>query len=619
MSQSWRLKTVEVDNTEKATVSTPIVGATVILSPKGPRIFTRFNKGDTQGILNTFGYPSKDYPSIQDALDIINKCSMYIASPYKGGTYGGVFVTKTGTVPFGANGVSSKEISDYDTVAYSNQIGIGDGSTTQFTYVIPHAEKYKATSIKISLNGTAQTTTATAGTGSETITATGVSGTLITDKTSENLGKLSLTFSSAPTSGTTIGITYNMNLSDTYFVLFDKDMQEDDLQVQVKGVNDDNGHLESFDIYVSRYNPINLEYEELINSPFHVGLSDTSKDSYGDNIYIENVFGDNQNLFTPHVVTSVLSTFVDDGTMVNLEGGSRGTTPTGSDIATIYDELIDTSKFQIKFCMDATNKAEVIAKYENLRNNYQKRCRFVYCTDDVSGETIKDSPTTYNFGITANRGMYQYCLNWGTHVDIYQGNNFKCSNMGLICGRLVDAMNNGYGLASAWIDENGVGGILGSSITKLSQEGTSEDILEELDNLNFNPVVNDYNYGPMITGWRTRQVRKTVFSNIPQSSLADAIIEAIEREVMPGRVGKLIDEASFSVVRTGINAILNTYSNFFEDYYVWCDAENNPPETRELEQLRITVGVVFKNIARQVILSFVTYRNGTNVEVELKE
>ena len=113
MGQSWRIKTVEKDNTEKALTSTPIVGAIGIISPKGPNTFTRFNKGDTQGILNTFGYPSKDYPTIQDALDIVSSCSMWVASPYKNGTYGGVFVTKAGTIAFN-QGVSTKEITDYD-------------------------------------------------------------------------------------------------------------------------------------------------------------------------------------------------------------------------------------------------------------------------------------------------------------------------------------------------------------------------------------------------------------------------------------------------------------------------------------------------------------------------
>ena len=302
--------------------------------------------------------------------------------------------------------------------------------------------------------------------------------------------------------------------------------------------------------------------------------------------------------------------------MVNLSGGSRGETVEGSDIANIYTQLVDTSKYQIKFCVDPTCNSEVITQFETLRNNYQKRCRFLYCTPNVDGATIVSSPSTYNFGITANRGMYQYCLNWGIHKDIYQGNDFKCSNMGLIGGRLVDALNAGTG-CPAWIDENGVGGILGSSITKLSQEGTSEDVLEELDDLNFNAVVNDYNYGPMIVGWRTRQVKKSVYSNIPQSSLADTIIESVEKDVLPNRIGKLIDEGSFSIVRTSIDSIISTYSNFLEDYYIWCDSDNNTSETINNEQLIVTVGIVFKNYARTILFTFTAYKNGVDVEEEM--
>ena len=617
MAQSWRLKTVEKDNTEKSNVETPIMGATVIVAPKGANTFVKFNKGDTQGVINNFGYPSKDYPSIQDALDIVSKCTMYIASPYKGGTYGGVFVTKSmGTIPFN-QGVSTKEISDYSTVNFNNSVGIGDGTKTTFTYTIDYIEKYKAETLTLSLGGTDHPINLTpSGDGKKEI-ITDNSETVIIDTGSElNLetGELTLVFTSAVTNGTTISIGYDMDMSDTYFVLFDKNMQEDDLQIQVTASKDVDG---AFEIVVARYDPVQLDYVQVNGSPFIVGLSDTSKDTYGDNIYIENIFGDNQQLFTAHVVTSIVDGFHDDEGMVNLSGGSRGLEIDGSDIATLYDQLKDTSKYQIKFCMDATVSSEVVSKFEELRTSYQKRCRFIYGTQDVSGQTIVENPSTYNYGITANRGMYQYCLHWGIHKDVYQGNDFKCSNIGLIAGRNYDAMNAGYAYAPAWIDENGVGGILGSQILKLSQESTSEDILEELDNLNFNAVVNDYNYGAMIVGWRTRQVKKTVLSNIPQSSLQDQLIEQIEKQVLPSRIGKIIDESTYSVVRSGCNNIISGYAQYLEDYYVWCDSENNTPQTRENEQLIVTIGVSYKNFARTILLTFTCYKNGLDVKEEM--
>lgn len=613
MAQSWRIKTVEVDKTDKTTTSTPIVGATVIVSPKGPKKFARFNQGDTQGILNTFGYPSKDYPSIQDALDIVQKCTMFVASPYKGGAYGGVFVTKTGTIPFN-KGVTEKEFTDYSNIEFTDEVAVSDGTTLTYEYTIKNISRYIAESISIYIDGTKLTTTISTEDDVETITETSETPTLDTGCTlNTTTGVLTLKTTAPLANNTEISIEYNVDLSDTYFVLFDKDMQEDDVKVQIKLSTDND---DAFDISVYRFDPITLEYDEVSNSPFLVGLSETSRDTYGDNIFIENIFNENQTLFDVHVVTSLIDGFTNDVTAVKLNGGSRGDTPDGADIASIYDQLVDTSKYQLSFCVDGTCNAEVVAKYENLRNNYQKRCRFIYPTADVTGDEIVESPTTYNYGVTANRGMYQYCMTWGIHVDAYQGNNFKCSNMGLIAGRIVDALNAGTG-CPAWIDENGVGGILGASITRLSKEGSSEDVLHQLDDLCFNPVVNDFTYGPMIVGWRTRQVKKTIYSNIPQSSLADTIIQQIENQILPNRIGKIIDESSYSIVRNGINEILSPYSRFLEDSYVWCDATNNPPETRNREELVVTVGVVFKNYARTVLFTFTAYKNGVSVQEEM--
>lgn len=617
MAQSWRLKVSEKDYTDKSNIETPIIGAIGIISPKGPKTFTRFNQGDTQGVLNTFGYPSKDYPMIQDALDIVQKCTMWIASPYKGGAYGGVFVTSKGTIPFN-QGVSTKEISDYSAVNFTNLVGVGDSILQTFTYTIKDIDRYVAESLTLNVGGTAHAITITTSDTTETI-SDGEEGILDSGCTLDtSTGILTLVFKNALSDGTTISIGYTMDMSDTYFVLFDKNMQEDDLEVKVVKSEDVDG---AFEITVARYNPVELEYIDVNGSPFLAGLSETSKDTYGSNIYIENIFGENQQLFDAHVINSEVDDFTNDTTMVKVAGGSRGTEVTATDVASVYDALQDTSKYQIKFCVDPTCSSDVATKYLELRNNYQKYCRFIYGCANVDGATIIESPTTYNYGITANRGMYQYCLHWGIHQDLYQGNDFLCSNMGLIAGCNYDAMNAGYAHVPAWLpDESNVSGILGSAITKLSKEGTSETVLEQLDNINFNAVVNDYNYGAMIVGWRTRQVKKTVYSNIPQSSLADELIDRIVKEVLPPRIGKIIDNSSYSLVTMGCNSILNQYAQYLEDYYVWCDDENNTPETKENEQLVVTVGLVYKNFSRTILLNFVAFRNSNvSVEERLKE
>ena len=190
--------------------------------------------------------------------------------------------------------------------------------------------------------------------------------------------------------------------------------------------------------------------------------------------------------------------------------------------------------------------------------------------------------------------------------------------MGLITGKLVNVLENGGGVP-AWIDEgNGVGGILGSSITRLSKTATESE-LQQLDTLGFNPVVYDNQYGPMIVGWKTRSLKKNVYSSIGQSSLADTLIKLIETSVLPSRIGKLIDEASYSAVRMGCNEILNTYSEFLEDYYVLFDSSNNTGETLNAQKLIVSVGVVFRSYSEVVQFSFVSYRNGITVEEEIKK
>lgn len=612
MSTSWRIETKLVDRTDITPTSDTIIGATVIKAPKGKRTFTFFNKGDTSGIINVFGYPSKEYPSIQDALDIINKCSMWIASPYKNGKYGGVFVTKKGTVPF-VNGVTSKEApSDLSKVECDVTVGITDGTPTVESEIADSA-RVDLTTFKLYVNDTNLEVTLTQVEGTSVYTITDANSVLAEGSQLDiSTNEIALNFTVAPIEGTIVKAEYTMDVSDTLFILFNSDMQSDDLAVKVVADDDVEGN---FNIYVSRYNPINDEWEELSNSPYNVGLSETSKDTYGDNVYINNIFNEDSVLFTPLVINSVVDSFESDTKQVELHGGYRGDEVDGADIATTYDYLKDTSKYQIKFAFDATASSEVVTKFESLRNNECKWTRFLYCATNETASEIIANPSSASGGITTNRGMYCYVLNYGIHKDVYQGNDFLCTNMGLISGRLVDVLRAGGG-NPAWIDEDGVGGILGSSITKLSQSA-SETELEQLDTLGFNPVVYDATYGAMIVGWRTRQVKKTAYSYIAQSSLADTIVDSIEKNVLPNRIAKAIDETAYSAVRTGCNTILRNSSRWLEDFTTICDSRNNNDDTRADQKLYVSVGVVFKGFAEKILFTFSAYRQGVDVEEEI--
>lgn len=601
--ESWRIISNLNDVTERASTSSQIVGATVIKSPKGRNHFCLFSKGETKKVLETFGYPSKEYPSIQDALDVVAKSDLWIASPYKNGKYGGVFVTESGTISF-VNGVSEKEINNFSEIECSATVGIGNSVITNFKMIIPNYVKYNHNTIGIKVGDSILNIEST---DSETEVITDTEGILSEASFNRTNGELDLTFKVAPQD--VIIATYTINVSDTIFVLFNADMQNDDLEVKVtknKYVDD------IFDISVSRYNPLTNDYDELPNSPFVVGLKENSKDSEGNNVFIENVFNDDNLLFTPSINNSVFENFTDDKSWVKLNGGNRGSEIDGSDLANIYDELQDNEKFSIKFAFDSTSSDEVISKFESLRENYQKRCRFLYCSPDKSVEEILDNPEIAHRNIN-NRGMYCYVLTWGIHKDVYQGNDFLCSNMGLITGKLVDVLNNGWG-EPMWLNgDNNVGGQLGSSIIKLNRKATQSQ-LEKFADLFLNPIIMSKTYGPFIENASTRQTKFTVLSDIGISSLVDTILELIEKNVLPQRVGKFIDDVAYSNVRSGCNSILDAYAYALEDKFVLCDSTNNTPEMRNNETLVATVGIIPKKYAKKIIFNLTLHKSGVDIE-----
>ena len=606
---TWRITTNFTDNTARASESNPIVGATVIDSPKGVNKFFKFYKGDTQGIIDTFGYPSKDYPSIQDALDMVSASDLFVASAYKNGLYGGVFVTSDGTVPF-TKGVSSKDIDVEDLAEVDNEniVGKSDSVNVTFETTISNYKYYNAESMKIFVNDVELEIATSTVDDVETYTNSDLEATF-----NKSNGNLSITFNVAPTEGD-IKVTYTTNMSDTIFILFDRDMQEDDLQVKVVA---DKNVEKAFDIYVQRFDSVANQYLDVDNSPFVVGLKDTDKDNYGSNIYIENILNEYQTMFTPLVINSDFTTFTSDTSYVKLEGGNRGAECSGSDFATIYQDLQYSDTYNVQYVVDPLSKDEVITVFESLRNNYQKYTRFLYCSPNLSADEIIADPTKASRGISNNRGMYCYILSWGIHKDIYNGNPFMCSNMGLIATKLVGVLNRGWGVP-AFIDSNGVGGLLGSSITKLAY-GANQSQLEQFSELCLNPIINDKTYGVMIEGWRTRQVALNVYSGIGQSSLADTLVNKIVGDILPFCIGKLIDDTIYSYVRTNINSLLNNYSEPLEDFFVLCSDENNTADTKNAQKLMVSVGVIFKGYAEKIIFNFVSFRNGTNVEEELSK
>jgi len=613
MSSSWRITTNFIDATERADTSVQIYGATAIVAPKGPKDWIFFEKGSTQQILNTFGYPSVDYPTIQDAIDFNLKTGMFISAPYKAGKYGGVFVTKEGTIPF-VSGFTTKSITDYSAIDCVYNAFITDGQNGNYTGTLPNIKYYNANSIGILINGVEESLTPETNTGDPNVFKYVCdSGVILLNILT---GEIYFSFTVIPAKGTSVDFTYTINLENLiYFILFERDQKKADLKVQITADEDNAGF---FYIHVYRYNPIEKVYLELPESPYYFSLDPLGKDGFGNNVYVGNVFNpDNQLLFEPVMVDETFTTFVNDTAPVMVSGGNRGESITGVDLASVYEDLKDKNKYPVKIVFDGTAKPEVATKFENLRQSELKRVRFMLCTTNSPATSILASPNSFA-NETSDRGIYYYCLNWGIHKDIFMGKNFLCSNMGLIAGKMADVLIYGPGGNPAWIDENGKGGQLGSSIIKFMY-GATESQLQALDKARLNPVVYDKSYGPIIKSWRTRQTRLSDYAYIPQSSLADWIVDRIETEVLPLQLGKEIDDFHMTVVKNKSEQILQSVSQWLEEFYVLCDRSNNTEATRAQQKFILTIGVVFVGYTNTIEFNFINTPAGTSVEEVIKK
>jgi hypothetical protein len=610
MAGSWRIRTNEVDLTERATTSLPVEGATALIAAKGPATWKLFPKGAGQKIIDTFGYPDAGHPGIQDALDFNNVAPLWLSAPSTAGVYGGAFITSAGSIPF-VTGTSTKSITSYAAIPCTPLMELGNGVKTIFTFTIPQSAYYVNRSINILVNNVSINISATDVPIEVLSTTPNVGSGTYTRAT----GALAFTFATAPALGATIQASYNINLASIiYCTLYDQNPQADDITVLVEK---DLVTAGNFWMNVYRYNPVELDYFEIPNSPFNFSIDVNGLDDNGRNIYIEKVFAaDNQTVFTAVVQNSTFSTFTNDIVAVGLAGGNRGTAISGTHLVTAYEDFKDSDKYnQVEIVFDTTGEATVATEFETLRNDYLKYCRFMLPTADLTATAIITTPLTAANNITNNRGIYYYCLTWGTHKDVYRGQDFNCSNMGLVATKMAQVLLYGPGGTPAWIDEGKIGGQLGSGVVKLNQFAT-EDQRRTLDSLNFNPVVIHPTYGPMIVSWKTRYAKQSDFNLIGQSSLTDWIIK-LAQPVLNEQLGKLNDDYHRNLVGSKLTTILATLNKWLYAYVVDTSRDVNTDEVLAAQKFVASMGIQFTPYTSEIVFNFIVSRIGTDIQLSI--
>jgi hypothetical protein len=310
---SYRISVLENNLSSTIQPSVGNVGATVIRSSKGPVKPVKITKGDSNRIINIFGKPSASYPDVWDILEFNKKADLWASAPSKNSLYGGVMVTKTGTEPL-VGGYSSLTALSFAALPVTESLGTGDGSTVSFSMTLSKKTYYNHQTINIKINGVT-INVAASDLATEVLTTTPDvgSGTYV-----RSTGVLTFTFDSAPALGAEITAHYTENrAADCYFILFNCNPEIDDSAVKITMANS------VFTVNAYLKDPVTSAYSALPLSPYSVSLTANTKDGFGQNIYIEDIFL-NDDFFAPVVNTLAVSTFIDDTVPVDLDGGDRG-------------------------------------------------------------------------------------------------------------------------------------------------------------------------------------------------------------------------------------------------------------------------------------------------------
>lgn len=593
-------------NDKSATVSTSIgaVGATVIKSKRGGDKPVRFEKKQSSRILNYFGIPDTGNEAVDDILNYNNSYPIWVSAPSSNGRFGGVLITKMGVEQF-VSGKDSKSIVFNDIENYETVLEKFDPEVSEITKTIIDFEHYKNQSVDILVDGVSigieasdaepEILTSTIGTGTFT-RATGV---------------LAFDFTTLPNEDSKIEVAYKTDRSlDAYFALINANPQQDDLKVKVS-INTNANFV--VDIMKKKYD--SNVYTRLSGFPKELSIVENSKNGYGENIFIDTVFDENNDYFQAFSNNIEFDTYTSSDDYYEFSGGVRGETET-TDLARGWDYFKD-SKYKSDLFFDTTADSTIPGIFLTLRQSYQKYSYYIFPCPNVSYE---NAITSMQPLMTDEKGLACY-WGYGKIINQYTGKTMASSLMGRRALRLADMWDVFNGLAPAYYNENGkYGGQLGSGILEMFYD-VNEDQQQLLEDARINPTINHPVFGFTITRERTTQSMQSDYSSIGHTRLADYLIYNILNKVLPYQLFKLNDTDHRARVKSQIETIISPVTanpfNLLSEFLVKCDGENNNAEVLSREEFVVSVAIKFTPFGRWVKLFFTNTAQGVSVESEV--
>lgn len=600
MSQSWRIKSSSKDLSASVSPNTSSFGATVIRASRGTDQPVLINKGEERRLLDMFGTPSSSYPNLFEALEYIKSHPCYISAPSLNGYQGGVFITTSGSEAM-VSGLNDLDNLDFEAIPVRETVNTGDGTTTNFTLTIASTPTdYVNQSIDIEVDGVSASIVATDAE-PEVLSGTNIdTGSQYTRAT----GALVLNFSTAPADGEVIVMTYDIDRSDdVYAVLVDRSPTANWLSTQIISEASDQFTIS---LYIKNSDGT---YDEVKTSSYTVALTAGTKNGFGVNIGMEYVFEEDDYVRAKVNTALSFSSYADDTSKTDFAGGSRGDTITVTELTTGWNYFQKETLYPAKVFFDCTADAGIPALFNTLKNSYQKYSRYLL---PLPNESDSNAITTKSGYSIDNDGLAFY-WNYFKIQDTFNNSTAITNLMGRVAVKHADTLELGFGgYSPSWIDENGMGGQLGSGILE-AVYNVSETALQALDEAQINPIIFDKTYGVMIVSDRSAKVSLSDYSYIPHVGLRDYLMENIINQVLPRQITKLNDDFHRTQVKNLARSIILTTDELLEDFEVKCDRENNDDNIRQQRKFVLQVAVKYITFAQTIEFEFINTSQGTSV------
>ena len=615
-SLSWRLSVVENDKSQRTLVSSSDgVGGTVVAAPRSLETPVLFAEGETQRILNLLGVPTMAEQGLLEAIEYNKSYPLWIVSPAK--ILKKPYMRLTSTIIAEADDYMMGEIDEAGTYPAGKDFTLN-----------ANGDVYEAS---VTVNGVENLTTSEF----SIVCDSNPEGNITLDWTNNVIegdvtGSITRSGANATFTLDIVGTDYE---NKTFHVAYTQRCASEDVAylVQKNVGNYLTASISSKGSGTIVYSRCELKAKNYLGNTktlekIDFALVDDAKDGFGNNINVVEAFSDSdfvEAYYNPKF-GSLSEEIVYASESHAFKGVERPADLTGVDITGGYAFFKKANTYPVDLLFDATGSSDALSSMVEIRGEvgtgYQPFARILAPLSkcNKASEVLEAmNNVASNKGLSVYCGRFKISNAYSSRYSVIEG-----VPMGEVAKRHADAITLSYGgLATAWIDENGVGGQLtGGRILGLAknQEEFTETELQSIDEAKCNAIVYDYTYGPMITSRRTTYSDYSDYSFNDYSGIVDYCLKNITKKVCPYQYVKLNDEEHRSLVKSRCISILDPLTaapyNVLDSYAVKCDEENNNDEVKANEEFVLEVAIKVTAKSRTIKLIFTNTPQTSTVE-----